>query len=62
MYTPNQITIKPGENAEIKTQVKVELPDRIFGTLVVLLSIQMLGLKLQSVNYSIEDTQILTLK
>lgn len=30
LYTPNQIIIKPGENAEVKTQVKVELPCRKF--------------------------------
>lgn len=61
-YIPNQIIFKPGENAKVKTQVKVDLPDRIFATLVVLPSIQMLGLKLQNVSYSIKGTQMLTLK
>lgn len=35
-YIPNQIIFKPGENAKVKTQVKVDLPDRIFAILVVL--------------------------
>ena len=61
-YIPNQIIFKPGANAKVKTQVKVDLPDRIFATLVVLPSIQMLGLKLQNVSYSIKGTQMLTLK
>ena len=61
-HIPNQIIFKPGENAKVKTQVKVDLPDRIFATLVVLPSIQMLGLKLQNVSYSIKGTQMLTLK
>ena len=41
-YTPNRIIIRSGENAEVKNQVTVELPDRIFGTFIVLPSIQML--------------------
>ena len=61
-YIPNQIIFKPGENAKVKTQVTVDLPDRIFTILVVLPSIQMLGLKLQNISYSIKGTQMLTLK
>ena len=49
IYTPNQIISKLGEHAEVKAQVKVELPDRIFRTLVVLTSIQILGLNLPNI-------------
>ena len=56
-----KVTIKPCESIHVDSQIEFELPDGLKGTLVVLLTIQMMGLKLQNDN-SIEGKQTLVFK
>ena len=51
-----KVTIKPAESTQIDSEIDVKLPDGLVGTLVVLSTIQTIGLKLENDN-SIETNK-----
>ena len=57
-----RIIIRAGKKTDVETLVKVELPNGISSTVVLLSAIQILGLKFKNANYSIEGTKVLKTK
>ena len=57
-----RIIIRAGKKTDVETLVKVELPNGISSTVVLLSAIQILGLKFKNTNYSIEGTKVLKTK
>ena len=57
-----RIIIRAGKKTDVETLVKVELPNEISSTVVLLSAIQILGLKFKNANYSIEGTKVLKTK